>query len=43
MAFEDSRLLLSQPDSPPGGIPRSRQLEAGQEFEEESNDADDDY
>jgi integron integrase len=42
-AFEDSRQLLSQPNSLRTEIPPSRQLEAGEEFEEEPNDANDDY
>jgi hypothetical protein len=42
-AFEDSRRLLAQPNSLRTGIPPSRQLEAGEELEQEPNDTDDDY
>ena len=42
-AFENSRQLLSQPNSLRTEIPPSHQLEAGEEFDEDPGDADDDY
>ena len=42
-AFEDSRQLPSQPNSLRTGIPPSHQLEAGEEFDEDPDNADDDY
>ena len=42
-AFQDSRQRLSQPNSLRTEIPPSRQLEAGEGFDEDLDDADDDY
>jgi integron integrase len=42
-AFADPRQLHPQPNSIRAEIPTSHQLEAGEEFEEEPSDADDDY
>jgi hypothetical protein len=41
-AFADSRQLLSQPNSLRREIPPSHQLEAGERFDEDLGDADDD-
>ena len=42
-AFQDSRQRLSQPNSLRTEIPPSRQLEAGEGFDEDLDDTDDDY
>jgi hypothetical protein len=41
-AFEDSRQFRSQPNSLPTEIPPSHQLEAGEKFDEDLGDSDDD-
>jgi len=42
-AFPDSRQLHSQPNSLRTEIPPSHRLEAGEEFDEDLGDSDDDY